>query len=124
MSYNNYQYNSGDILSNSIEGVKNGLILGFLSVVIWILLAFFYYRYSLDRIKNKIITQYTNANSAKIDMSKDFITVNNIIYNTDKNIITANVFINDATTMEIVSSEKITLNVLPECNYKINCISL
>jgi hypothetical protein len=133
MSYNNNQYNSFNYINDDanddanddiLDDIINGVGLGAILIFIWILLAYYYYRYSLDRIKNKLITSYTNSNSDKIDMEKEYVMAKNIVYDVNKNTVVADMFVYDAITVDQISNEKVKFTILDNCNYKVNCITL
>jgi hypothetical protein len=101
------------------------LIIFLLVIGIWSLWAYFIFRYDYARVNSKILKRYNMANPDSYNKESEDIKSANLVYNSDKTKLTADIIIFDKKTLTTIRQKRIVLNVSERCHpISPNCIKL
>lgn len=124
LQYQSYQLDTTEYSSFSIVIVTAILFSSFI-IIIWIIWAHKSYRYSDERISQKIMKKYNMVGGKKIDSTAEYVKAVNIVLNSDKTRVTCNIDVLNKETNELIRREKFSLSVKETCSPLLStCITL
>jgi hypothetical protein len=119
-----YQSDTTEYSSFSIVIMTAALFSSFI-IIIWIIWAYKSYRYSDERISQKIMKKYNMGGGKKIDSTTEYVKAVNIVLNSDKTRVTCNIDVLNKETNELIRREKFSLSVKEACSPLLStCITI
>ena len=111
-------------MSKILDGIKYGLILGLLVILVWWLWAFMIYKWSADRLGNLILAKYQAIHQSKLT-EDTFFDYSNVVLAADYGSCSATISLKNKATQVVLSSELVTYTITNDCTaIDLNCIGV